>query len=115
MARSLKQRVASGAKLLDGKVPGWHKKVKRTKLQMDSNAQCVLGQLGKGDAYAYAETLGLDLDAGDAQKYGFEGEGGNHEELWQAEIKTRLNPAEEAESPAAEKKTVKKKPASTKK
>ncbi len=37
MARSLKQRVASGAKFLDKKAPGWHKKVKRTKLQMDSN------------------------------------------------------------------------------
>ena len=89
MPRSLKQRVASGAKLLDKKAPGWEKKVKRTKLVMCSNVHCVLGQLGNGDAYAYARTLELDLEV-DGERYGFEGEGDGHAELWAEEIKSRL-------------------------
>lgn len=94
MARSLAQRVASGAKFLDKKVPGWEKKVKRTKLVMCSNTMCVLGQLSpNGDAISYGEDLGLAMEGDDGEKYGFEADenGEDHEKLWQAEIKSRLD------------------------
>lgn len=100
MARSLKQRVASGAKFLDKKVPGWEKKVKRTKLVMCCNEMCVLGQLAgdQMDALKYGDSLGLDMCNDDYEKYGFEGddyaEDKSHEELWQNEIKARLGVAE---------------------
>lgn len=106
MARSLKQRVAAGAKFLDKKAPNWFKKVKRTKLAMHSNEMCVLGQLGNGDAWAYAGKIGLDLDVDD-EKYGFqgEGEGEGHDQLWAEEIKSRLD----GEAPAEKKQTAPKK------
>ena len=105
MARSLAQRVASGAKFLDKKVPGWEKKVKRTKLVMCSNTMCVLGQLApSGDAISYGEDLGLAMEGDDAEKYGFEadGEDGEHEKLWQEEIKQRLG-CEKAEKQTTKK------------
>lgn len=37
--------ITKGAKLLDKKVSGWAKKIKVTKLKLETDEQCILGQL----------------------------------------------------------------------
>jgi len=112
-----KAQVAKGAKLLDTKDPGWAEKVNTKKLQMMSNLQCILGQLGKkagckgGDpAFEYGENLGLTEDK--FVSHGFESADSKEDQeaqvgFWKEEIAKRL---EKVPVPTT-KKTVKKKTA----
>lgn len=59
MAREMTvdERVAAGAALLDRRLgPDWRSKVNPHTLRMESNCQCVLGQLWSGEA------IKLDMD-----------------------------------------------------
>jgi hypothetical protein len=40
-----RERVARGVKLLDRRVPEWHKKVKSENLDISNDEECVLGQI----------------------------------------------------------------------
>jgi hypothetical protein len=51
--------VNKGAKLLDKKVPGWAKKIKVTKLKLETDTQCVMGQLYDGNPYKGLADIGL--------------------------------------------------------
>lgn len=46
---TLAARVAKGAALLDGAVPGWYLRIDLTTLDLGSCGECVLGQLFEGD------------------------------------------------------------------
>lgn len=53
---TIQTEVAKAAKLLDKETPGWYKKVKRSKLAIVSNQDCVLGQV-YGDSSFAPESL----------------------------------------------------------
>lgn len=100
-------RVKAGARLLDEHHPVWAEKVNTAELQMNSECQCVLGQL-----YGYFGRglcrLGIDdgdaridfgfntnyLDQSDARDY--HAELAELESLWLAEINARLTTNPEA-------------------
>ena len=99
---TVKSIVAKGAKLLDEKKPGWASKIKTDKLYMNSNDDCIIGQLFKGDCDKGLTKLG----GIDPEEYGFMPRGFGCEDYngaWLKEIKKR------EEAKAAPKKTVKKK------
>jgi len=114
MAESIKTRVNRGIRKLDKDWPGWANKVKPANLQMSSNFECVLGQLGGvGGAYTAQEKLGLKNDQVDT--HGFEVDYDNEEEqttLWTEAIKARR--AEARASKKSAKKTTSKKRTSKK-
>ncbi len=57
--RSIAQSAARGAKFLDKKRPGWFKRVKTTKLDMQQSCKCIYGQL---NAYDLLEEMHVDED-----------------------------------------------------
>lgn len=84
--------VERGAKLLDTKLPGWHKQIKLNRLDLSDGCRCVLGQLGQikvnldrlswhdGRA-SYEEMCDEILGLKDDSRYGFNNENGNTGEL----------------------------------
>lgn len=52
--------VARGAKSLDKRMPGWHRKVAITSLNMGSSCSCVLGQLA--GRYVNLDAIGWEDD-----------------------------------------------------
>ncbi len=96
MPTAIEKKVAKGAAFLDKKVPDWAGTIKVKKIVMESNDDCILGQLGKaakaGDAYAYARSLGLKETQ--LVSYGFEYDGDEDGQVaaWKAEIEKRLGP-----------------------
>lgn len=60
----MKEYIHGGAKWFDRILPGWAKKIKLKQFDFFTN-ECILGQIGKMNAYDYAECLGIsrkDLD-----------------------------------------------------
>jgi len=64
-------RVFKGAERLDKNMPGWYRKIDKTKLNMSLCFACVIGQLFLGDytnglvslgIYGKSEEFGFDLD-----------------------------------------------------
>lgn len=96
---NLASRVLKGATFLDEKVPGWAGKINVKTLKMNSDTDCVLGQLAgkaKTNAFAYADTLGMKkaqiatlgfevLDVADQDEA--------HAQLWKDQIASRLEVA----------------------
>ena len=84
----IQQIVAKSAKILDEKISGWAKKIKLKILTIDSNENCILGQLGD-DPYSVLNTLGIKAE--ETIKYGFETESKNKEldDTWKQEIRQR--------------------------
>lgn len=108
-------KVAKGAKFLDKKVPEWADKIKKSKLKMESNQLCILGQLNKiseadgVDALGYAEQL--KLSDKQLEDYGFEADEDPKglAACWKAEIDKRTETAKEAPKEAPKKKATAKK------
>jgi len=72
------ERVARGAALLDGKLPGWAERIDLAELELSSCYRCVLGQLFASAAAArgtgwHGYDIGLQaLDVDDDGPYGFD-------------------------------------------
>jgi len=88
--------VTAGARLLDEKKPGWHKKVKITTLDVADGGQCPLGQLY---TTYWAGRDSLDLNVIGSYRHGFVASG-RHDvnideeyreltRLWKDEIRAR--------------------------
>ena len=82
-----KQIVAKSAKMLDKKLPGWARKIKLTNFTIDSNTNCILGQLGNGEPYTTLKKLEISQDQ--AVDMGFIVIKENLDELWKSEVRKR--------------------------
>lgn len=86
MSDTIKERVANGAKMLDLRSPGWHKKINREELDMGSCSRCIIGQITGN--YFDKNTVGFD-QYNDGYRYGFIEDGFGLRELWIKEIEAR--------------------------
>ncbi len=98
--RDARKNVRRGIKLLNKKRPGWLKKVKVSKLQLESCELCILGQVYAQDTLSYEDgfSAGLRiLNGKNPGAYGFDldwdGNGGRDvpsygqlEKIWKEEI-----------------------------
>lgn len=119
---SAKAAIAKGAKRLDKYVPGWADKIGIKKFNIDSDLNCILGQLSKGSPYNFLNDV-LKLDDEAISTHGFcralphEEKPGvdnfdSYQDLWLAEIqsrRTKKTVAQKATMKATAKKNNKKK------
>ena len=68
---SYADRVRTGVALLDEKVPGWFERIDLDRLDMDSCARCVLGQLF-GSFVRGSLAVGFDMSGNDEVAAGFD-------------------------------------------
>lgn len=61
LSKPLADRVAAGAAFLDGKVPGWRRRVLPHALDVGSCCLCVLGQVFAADADGRTAASGYDV------------------------------------------------------
>ena len=63
---TIAERVASGAALLDERMPGWHQRIDLDTLDIDSCKNCVLGQIYGSPQMEVSFDPGLGFDIDDA-------------------------------------------------
>jgi hypothetical protein len=103
MRAPAEERVAKGAALMDEKVPGWAEKVDKSRLNISSCADCILGQTFVASFpslhpqfgyYDATEFLGLhgrmDADCGFRSLSMFDAENRELNAAWLAEIDRRV-------------------------
>jgi hypothetical protein len=87
------ERVQRGATLLDQRIPDWYRRVNPLTVNIPSNANCVLGQLGYGDPYSVSDELGLDNMT--RWMSGFTANTPDLDEYWAEEIRKRREEEDE--------------------
>lgn len=86
----MREQVQRSAKMLDKKKPGWAKKIKLKDFAIESNENCILGQLSDGKPFQLADELDMTSDEILVKK-GFMNDTSNPNlnEYWKDEIRTR--------------------------
>ncbi len=98
---TIEERVAKGAALLDEKRPGWAARINRDTLRISSRCGCILGQefgsYDAGEMGLFAGTFESSAEHGfvawaeDEADGDLDGEYGDLERAWLAEIDKRTN------------------------